>query len=82
MVPDHASWLERGVTCAEGFAGPGVYEEGEPVVGVRALLDDPSLRSSVETAGASAAGVRVHPSGTVPAATCPELEWELALAGP
>jgi three-Cys-motif partner protein len=39
------------VTYAEGFSGPGVYDQGEPgspVIALRALLDDASLRPLVK----------------------------------
>jgi len=39
------------VTYAEGFSGPGVYTKGEPgspVIALRALLDDKSLRDKVQ----------------------------------
>lgn len=39
------------VTYAEGFAGPGTYtggEEGSPVIALRALIDDPTLRTKAK----------------------------------
>lgn len=39
------------VTYAEGFAGPGIYtggEPGSPVIALRALIDDPKLRTRVK----------------------------------
>src|SRR6266566_3926288 len=39
----------KSVTYAEGFAGPGVYDQGEPgspVIAIKALLDKPELATS------------------------------------
>lgn len=47
-MPIMVNGWKGSVTYAEGFAGPGIYtggEQGSPVIALRALLDEPVLRT-------------------------------------
>ena len=53
-MPIMVKGWQANITYAEGFAGPGVYLDGSPgspVIAMRALVGDPSIRTKVKNGG-------------------------------